>query len=149
MATTACASGENSLAAAKARGVQLGNPKQAKANKREADRYAKALRPILNELSLRRHRPSRSRHRCQISPRAGRRDEAARHDTGDAEKDGASALALAVSILPGIMERVKGEEMVSSSIGETGPLLGCRGATYSLMKPMLVTAIGFSRLPKT
>jgi|HubBroStandDraft_3_1064219.scaffolds.fasta_scaffold2018683_1 hypothetical protein len=41
MATTACASGENSLAAAKARGVQLGNPKQA--NNREADRYAKAL----------------------------------------------------------------------------------------------------------
>jgi hypothetical protein len=38
---------------AKARDVQLGNPKQAKANKREADRCAKALRPILNELSLR------------------------------------------------------------------------------------------------
>ena len=37
-ARKACASAENSLAAAKARGVQLGNPKQA--NKREADRYA-------------------------------------------------------------------------------------------------------------
>jgi len=42
---------------AKARDVQLGNPKQAKANKREADRYAKALRPILNELSLRPSHP--------------------------------------------------------------------------------------------
>jgi hypothetical protein len=31
-----------------ARGVPLGNPKQA--NKPEADRYANALRPILNEL---------------------------------------------------------------------------------------------------
>jgi len=35
------------LAAAKARGVQLGNAEQAKENKREADRYAKTLRPIL------------------------------------------------------------------------------------------------------
>jgi DNA invertase Pin-like site-specific DNA recombinase len=42
------------LAAARARGVQLGNPKQARANKREADRYAKALRPVLVEL---RHLP--------------------------------------------------------------------------------------------
>jgi len=32
------------LAAAKARGVQLGNPEQAKENKRKADRYAKTLR---------------------------------------------------------------------------------------------------------
>jgi hypothetical protein len=39
-------SGEDFLAAAKARGVQLGNLKQTKANKREADRYAKALRLI-------------------------------------------------------------------------------------------------------
>ena len=35
---------KQALAAAKARCVQLGNPKQAKANKHEADRYAKALR---------------------------------------------------------------------------------------------------------
>jgi DNA invertase Pin-like site-specific DNA recombinase len=42
------------LAAAKARGVQLGNPEQAKENKRKADRYAKTLRPILIEL---RHLP--------------------------------------------------------------------------------------------
>ena len=42
------------LAAAKARGVQLGNPKQAKATKHEVDRYAKVLRPILVEL---RHLP--------------------------------------------------------------------------------------------
>jgi DNA invertase Pin-like site-specific DNA recombinase len=41
------------LAAAKARGVQLRNPQQAKANN-EADRYAKALRPVLVEL---RHLP--------------------------------------------------------------------------------------------
>jgi DNA invertase Pin-like site-specific DNA recombinase len=41
---------KQALAAAKARGVQLGNPKQAKTNKREADWYAKALRPILIEL---------------------------------------------------------------------------------------------------
>jgi DNA invertase Pin-like site-specific DNA recombinase len=41
---------KQALAAAKARGVQLGNPKQAKANKQEADRYAKALRPVLAEL---------------------------------------------------------------------------------------------------
>jgi DNA invertase Pin-like site-specific DNA recombinase len=41
---------KQALAAAKARGVQLGNPKQAKANKQQADRYAKALRPILAEL---------------------------------------------------------------------------------------------------
>jgi DNA invertase Pin-like site-specific DNA recombinase len=45
---------KQALAAAKARGVQLGNAKQAKENKREADRYAKALRPILIEL---RHLP--------------------------------------------------------------------------------------------
>jgi hypothetical protein len=38
------------LAAAKARGVQLGNVEQAKENKREADRYAKTLRLILIEL---------------------------------------------------------------------------------------------------
>jgi DNA invertase Pin-like site-specific DNA recombinase len=38
---------KQALAAAKARGVQLGNPQQAKANKHEADRYAKALRPVL------------------------------------------------------------------------------------------------------
>ena len=43
------------LAAAKARGVQLGNTEQAKENKREADRYAKTLRPILIEL---RHLPN-------------------------------------------------------------------------------------------
>ena len=42
------------LAAAKARGVQLGNVEQAKENKREADRYAKTLRLILIEL---RHPP--------------------------------------------------------------------------------------------
>ena len=35
---------KQALAAAKARGVQLGNPKQAKTNKHEADRYAKVLR---------------------------------------------------------------------------------------------------------
>ena len=34
----------------KARGIQLGNPKQAKANKHEADRYAKVLPPVLVEL---------------------------------------------------------------------------------------------------
>src|SRR5215831_17799128 len=45
---------KQALAAAKARGVQLGNPQQAKANKHEADRYAKALRPVLVEL---RHLP--------------------------------------------------------------------------------------------
>jgi hypothetical protein len=40
--------------------------------------------------------------------------------------------------------------MVSSSIGESGPRdLDAAWATYSLMKPMLVIAIGFSRLPKT
>jgi hypothetical protein len=37
-----------------AHGVQLGNSEQAKENKREADRYAKTLRPILIEL---RHLP--------------------------------------------------------------------------------------------
>jgi hypothetical protein len=42
------------LATTKARGVQLGNPKEAKANKHKADRYAKAVRPILIEL---RHLP--------------------------------------------------------------------------------------------
>ena len=42
------------LAAAKARGVQLGNAEQAKENKRQADRYAKTLWPILIEL---RHLP--------------------------------------------------------------------------------------------
>src|SRR5262245_32302389 len=41
---------EQALAAAKARGVQLGNTEQAKKNKREAGRYAKTLRPILIEL---------------------------------------------------------------------------------------------------
>jgi DNA invertase Pin-like site-specific DNA recombinase len=41
---------KQALAAAKARGVQLGNAEQAKENKREADRYAKMLRPILSEL---------------------------------------------------------------------------------------------------
>ena len=45
---------KQALAAAKARGVRLGNPKQATANKRKADSYAKALRPILIEL---RHMP--------------------------------------------------------------------------------------------
>jgi hypothetical protein len=78
--------------------------------------------------------------------RAGRRVEAACHDTEDAEKDGGSALA--VSILPRIVKRVKGEEMVSSSIGENGPRLNAGWATYSLTKAILVTAIGFSRLPK-
>jgi DNA invertase Pin-like site-specific DNA recombinase len=45
---------KQALAAAKARGVRLGNAEQAKENKREADRYAKTLRPILIEL---RHLP--------------------------------------------------------------------------------------------
>ena len=45
---------KQALAAAKAGGQKLGNPKQAKANKRKADRYAKTLRPILIEL---RHLP--------------------------------------------------------------------------------------------
>jgi DNA invertase Pin-like site-specific DNA recombinase len=45
---------KQALAAAKARGVQLGNVEQAKENKREADRYANTLRPILIEL---RHLP--------------------------------------------------------------------------------------------
>jgi DNA invertase Pin-like site-specific DNA recombinase len=45
---------KQALAATKARGVQLGNVEQAKENKREADRYAKTLRPILIEL---RHLP--------------------------------------------------------------------------------------------
>ena len=45
---------KQALAAAKARGVRLGNVEQAKENKREADRYAKTLRPILIEL---RHLP--------------------------------------------------------------------------------------------
>ena len=45
---------KQALAAAKVRGVRLGNPAQAKANKREADRYAKSLKPILVEL---RHLP--------------------------------------------------------------------------------------------
>jgi Resolvase, N terminal domain len=45
---------KQALAAAKARGVQLGNAEQAKENKRAADRYAKTLRPILIEL---RHLP--------------------------------------------------------------------------------------------
>jgi hypothetical protein len=44
----------SALAAAKARGVQLGNAEQAKENEREADRYAKTLLPILIEL---RHLP--------------------------------------------------------------------------------------------
>ena len=39
---------KQALAAAKARGVQLGNAEQAKENKREADRYAKTLRPTLS-----------------------------------------------------------------------------------------------------
>jgi hypothetical protein len=61
-------------AAAKARGVQLGNPRQAMANKHEADRYAKALRPILIEL---RHLPVEkiaddlTRRKVQ-TPRGGR-----------------------------------------------------------------------------
>jgi hypothetical protein len=37
--------------AANTRGVQLGNSKQAKTKKHEADRYAKALRPILISLT--------------------------------------------------------------------------------------------------
>jgi len=37
---------EGHRAAAKARGVQLGNAEQAKENKREADKYAKTLRPV-------------------------------------------------------------------------------------------------------
>ena len=37
---------KQALAAAKARGVQLGNAEQAKENKREADKYAKTLRPV-------------------------------------------------------------------------------------------------------
>ena len=41
---------KQALAAAKARGVKLGNVKQAEENRREADRYAKALRPILIEV---------------------------------------------------------------------------------------------------
>src|SRR5215471_13063963 len=45
---------KQALAAAKARGVRLGNLAQAKVNKREADRYAKTLKPILLEL---RHLP--------------------------------------------------------------------------------------------
>jgi hypothetical protein len=45
---------KQALAAAKARGVRLSNPKQAKANKHEADRCAKALRPTLVNL---RHLP--------------------------------------------------------------------------------------------
>jgi DNA invertase Pin-like site-specific DNA recombinase len=45
---------KQALAAAKARGVQLGNAEQAKENKRKADRYAKSLKPILVEL---RHLP--------------------------------------------------------------------------------------------
>jgi DNA invertase Pin-like site-specific DNA recombinase len=45
---------KQALAAAKARGVRLGNAEQAKENKRDADRYAKTLRPILTEL---RHLP--------------------------------------------------------------------------------------------
>jgi DNA invertase Pin-like site-specific DNA recombinase len=45
---------EQALAAAKARGQKLGNPKQAKANEREADIFAKTLRPTLIEL---RHLP--------------------------------------------------------------------------------------------
>jgi hypothetical protein len=38
--------------------------------------------------------------------RAGRRDEAARHDTGDAEKDGASALAVSILSDVGIGIRI-------------------------------------------
>ena len=45
---------KQALAAAKARGVRLGNAEQVKENKRKADRYAKTLRPILIEL---RHLP--------------------------------------------------------------------------------------------
>ena len=65
---------KQALAAAKARGVRLGNPKQAMANKREADSYAKALRPILIKL---RHMPVEkiadelTRRKVQ-TPRGGR-----------------------------------------------------------------------------
>ena len=65
---------KQALAAAKARGVRLGNPKQAMANKREADSYAKALRSILIEL---RHMPVEkiadelTRRKVQ-TPRGGR-----------------------------------------------------------------------------
>ena len=45
---------KQALAAAKARGQMLGNPKQAKANKREADIFSQSLRPILTKL---RHLP--------------------------------------------------------------------------------------------
>jgi DNA invertase Pin-like site-specific DNA recombinase len=45
---------KQALAAAKARGVRLGNAEQAKLNKHEADRYAETVRPILIEL---RHLP--------------------------------------------------------------------------------------------
>jgi hypothetical protein len=65
---------ERALATAKARGVQLGNPEQAKANKHEADRYAKALRPILVELC---HMPVATipdelTQRLVAAPRGGR-----------------------------------------------------------------------------
>ena len=65
---------KQALAAAKARGVQLGNPQQAKANKHEADRYAKALRPVLVEL---RHLPVQKiadelTKRKVATPRGGR-----------------------------------------------------------------------------
>jgi DNA invertase Pin-like site-specific DNA recombinase len=38
------------LAEAKRRGVRLGNPEQAKANRLAADTYAEPLRPVLTEL---------------------------------------------------------------------------------------------------
>jgi len=65
----------SALAAAKARGVQLGNAEQAKENEREADRYAKTLLPILIEL---RHLPVEKiadelTKRKVATPRGGRR----------------------------------------------------------------------------
>jgi DNA invertase Pin-like site-specific DNA recombinase len=62
------------LAAAKARGQRLGNPMQAKANKRVADSFAKALKPILIGL---RHLPVETvaeelTQRRIATPRGGR-----------------------------------------------------------------------------
>jgi len=86
---------KQALTAAKARGVRLGNAEQAQENKREADKYAKTLRPILIELRRLPVEKIADELTSGRSPRGAARRPLAWQDGGKAARS--AALAMIVS----------------------------------------------------